>query len=474
MSHILLKQVPSSSISTPASTDVKIFSNFNDNGIIYYVDNSGNELPIGYGLSFTPVISTSYNDLYNLYISGQFATGSYYLISDFYSIYEQPDFYFDGTLKTQISTKTSPVRPIVVMAVNNNTLSPYATQIAFPKDKIRYDITWNKTEFNHNAKGRITERIDEYNNRTDYDHRPILFKRYKSYIKDTLITGTIKDFDCVTGVVTGLSTLFLSELAIDDVIVLDTKFVLNYDIGLKVVSISNDLSMVVKVDSLYSGGVPSPVTLYNGSTQIVPINYSFSSESYNAYKTYTNGDYDSYKEIYFGQSDDNDFDEFYTFTSGSYNNTISDFSKYYLSLNNNVLILSNNVFLDTANNNLISGDFYYNSFRSTCIENVISGKTYGNSLGKLRNNQIMRDFYNNSFNDISYNIFSSSFNNNVGDLSSTLMFNKFSCRVQREDFTSSTHVYSGYNCEIFTNSSNVIRLSYYDGSDVLNVVNVTD
>jgi hypothetical protein len=40
------------------------------------------------------------------------------------------------------------------------------------------------------------------------------------------------------------------------------------------------------------------------------------------------------------------------------------------------------------------------------------------------------------------------------------------------DFSSATYVYSDYTCEIFENSSNNRRLSFYDGSDVLNIVNV--
>lgn len=475
MSHILLKQVPSSSISAPGSTDIKIFSNINDNGLLYYIDNTGNSLPVGSGLSYTPVISTTYNNLYNLYTSGQFATGSYYLISDFYTIYEQPDFYFDGTLKSQGVTKTSPVRPLVVFAMTFNTLSPYASQIAFSKDRIKYDITWNRTEFNDNARGRITERIDEYNNRTDYDHRSVLFRRYKNYLKDTSISGTITSWNCVSGLVSGSSTSFLSELSSGDIIILDSKSDIGYDIGLRVSSISSDTSMTVEVDSLYTGGVPSPVTLYNGSTQIVPIDYSFSAKNYDAWKTYTNGDFDSYKEVYFGQSDDTDYDEYYTFFSNSHNNTLSDFSKYYLSLNNNVLILSNNVFLDSANNNLISGDYYYNTIKSTSIGNVISGKMYSNIIGSLRNNQILREFYNNvDFDEIFFNTFTNLFTNNIGDTTSTLQMNRFSCAIMNQSFIGSTHVYSPYNCEIFSNSSYLPRLSYYDGFDVLNIVNVTD
>ena len=80
--------------------------------------------------------------------------------------------------------------PLNIFFISNNSLSPYAYQPkpssplgyynGFEKDRIKYDVSWNKTEFNNDAKGRITERIDSDGNRTDYDHRTIRFKRYQS------------------------------------------------------------------------------------------------------------------------------------------------------------------------------------------------------------------------------------------------------------------------------------------------------
>lgn len=455
MSHILLKQIPSSSISTPTSVDIKVFSNFDDNGILYYVDDLGNKLPVGYGVN-NQFVTTTYSDLYNLYTGSGFATGSHYMITDFYTIYEQPDFYFDGTLKSEGVTKTSPVRPLLVFAQTNTTLSPIATQPGYPNDKIIYDISWNRTEFNNAARGRITERIDDKNNRTDYDHRVILFRRYKNYTRDTLSTGSITDWNCITGEVTGSSTLFTSELVNDDIIIIDSKSDVGYDIGLKVISINSDTSMLVKVDSLYSGGVPLTVTLYNSTSQIIPTNYSFSSKSYSYWVSVDSGQYDSYKEIYFGQSDDNNFDEYYTFTTDSYNNRISNYSKYFIG-SNNVLSLSNNVFLDDVNGNVINGSFYYNTIKSQSDNNLISGNMYGNVIYKLSNNYIMNSFFNNITNN------SSNFRNN-----------RILCEVSEINLSNSTHIYATYSCEIFSNSSNIPRLSYYDSSDVLKIGNITD
>ena len=97
MSHILLKKVQDNLISAPASNYVKFFSNDSDGGLLYYMNSSGVATPVGAG-SYNSVIDTTYSNLYSLYSSNGFATGSYYYINDFRSIYEQPDFYFDDKL----------------------------------------------------------------------------------------------------------------------------------------------------------------------------------------------------------------------------------------------------------------------------------------------------------------------------------------------------------------------------------------
>ena len=191
MPHILIKQTPDTSITAPVgpSPSIKLFSNSNDGGILYYMDSSGVPLPVGGGY-YNPIVPITYSSLYSLYTGGQFATGSFYLITDFETVYVQPDFYCDGTLKTTPTVKSKPsgwgYQAILVQAISNCSLSPNAYQpkpsgplgfyTGFEKDTIKYDISWNKTEFMNNAKGRITERIDEFGNRTDFDHRTVYYK----------------------------------------------------------------------------------------------------------------------------------------------------------------------------------------------------------------------------------------------------------------------------------------------------------
>ena len=418
MSHILLKKVQDNLISAPASNYIKIFSNDNDGGLLYYMDSSGVPTSIADSVStYNPVISITYSSLYSLYNTGGFATGSYYYISDFESYYDQPDYYFDGTLKTSLETKGKPaipVQPIIVMATSKNTLCPDAYQPYYPNDKIKYDITWNATETNGNAKGRISERIDSQGNRTDYDHRTIRFKRYQRYSRQTQLSGTITSFNCTTGAVTGSGTSF-SSLSTGDVIILDTDINhggdINYTVALMVRTVSSNSSMVVEVDSLYNGSLPPTITLNNGS-QIVPVDYSFTLKNYTFWSSNSESVFDSYKEFYFSQSDQGDFDdEVFTFQSTGYgsgiyhgiiNNYIGNYSNNYLNLgNNNELILSNNVFIGGhIFNNNITGLFYNNTLSNNFENNNISNNFYNNNIfNDFRNNNI--DSYDFSDNSIS-------------------------------------------------------------------------
>jgi len=532
MSHILLKKVQDNLISSPASNYIKIFSNANDGGLLYYKDSSGTPTPIGdgggSGTTYNPVIGITYSSLYSLYQSDGFATGSFYYISDFQSIYDQPDFYFDGTLKTSLITKTASANPIIVLATSKNTLSPDAYQPDYPNDTIKYDIDWRYTETHQDAKGRITERIDENGNRTDYDHRTIKFKRYQTYDKDSLLTGTITDFNCTSGDVTGSGTSFTS-LSNGDVIILDTDIInggdITYTMAFKVRTVTSNSNMVVERDDLYSSGIPSTITLDSGS-QIIPENYSFGGKNYTFWSASGTGNFNSYKEVYFGQNDEGDFDDnISSIYYGSSNNRLShDYSKKYLSGANNTLILSNNVFLssDTSNNN-ISGPFYnntldiftnnniFNLFANNIISNQFSNNNIDCSIfsnntisGYFHKNTISGLFRSNKIKSFEENLISSSFNNNIldnnfslnmikseffqdnvfgedaenntinanidnCDFNSSFRYNdvKVGANLVAIDFTSSTIVYDNYTKTISSNSNSSINVAYYDATNTL-------
>ena len=55
---------------------------------------------------------------------------------------------------------------------------------------------------------------------------------------------------------------------------------------------------------------------------------------------------------------------------------------------------------------------------------------------------------------------------------SSFQYNFINTDISNIDFTTASHVYGTYSCNIFKNSAQIDRLSYYDSFDVLNVVNI--
>jgi hypothetical protein len=121
----------------------------------------------------------TYSELSNLILNNNLKIGNTYLINDFQTVYDQPDYSAPGVAKTTVTTLTGPVEPLIVTAVENNKISNVALSTIYPDDYILYDHTFIATEvMGVAAKGRITERTDTANNTVSYDIRNVLFKRY--------------------------------------------------------------------------------------------------------------------------------------------------------------------------------------------------------------------------------------------------------------------------------------------------------
>lgn len=197
-------------------------------------------IPGGSSGGTSSVLSVTYDELLSLVNSSSLSIGSYYIITDFQSCYDQPDYDYNGNSITSGNYRVADVDPIMVFATSNSTLSDNAYQPSYPKDKIKYDITFTTTEITESpAKGRISERIDEYNNRTDYDHRAIKFKRYTTYFLNSTYNGKITGF--TDGSVYGYETDFTNDLAEGSVIFIESNSPKFY----KVTSIASATEMVV-------------------------------------------------------------------------------------------------------------------------------------------------------------------------------------------------------------------------------------
>jgi|688.fasta_scaffold171036_2 hypothetical protein len=138
-------------------------------------------------------LPVSFAELQTSITNSKLIPGKKYVITDYQTIYDQPDYDNAGLPKTVVSTLSGIVEPLIVIAVNNNEISSQVYSSLFPNDILEYDITFTFTEImNAPAKGRITSRTDNNKNITNYDNRAVSFKRYET-ISGSGIYDSYKD-----------------------------------------------------------------------------------------------------------------------------------------------------------------------------------------------------------------------------------------------------------------------------------------
>ena len=373
-------------------------------------------------------VEVTYSELVDKITGDTLTKGVYYLISDFKTCYDTPEYYINGSTKgsSEIDYKQGSVEPIIVLATSVNTISSTAYQPAYPNDRIQYDWTWNTTEITGGvAFGRITERIDEFNNRTDYDHRNILFNRFQSYNRNSQLTGVIISLGGST--LYGNGTSFLSDVSTGDILLIDGYQV--GGIGVKVVSAITDTYLTIVTDPTFSG-------------------FFFCGNTYNFYSSTSTGNYDEYKEVYIGQKNEEAWDDFLTFNLNgtSVHNYVGDYSKFYLegNLSNSGFLLANNVFFSNNSgiySNIIGDRSFNNTGRYWFLRNTIAGRFYNNTTHQ-------NGFYSNSIGEY--------FNNNI--IKSSMYEN-----VIKEGFEENEIYSQFYNNDIDNGfSDNHIYSSFYE------------
>jgi hypothetical protein len=389
------------STDNPNEGRVKINQNFES--LFSDISNISNDGVNITGLTWSELASTIFGD--------GLIEGMLYTITDFRTCYDQPDFDYSGTPITSGNYKQGPVEPIIVLATSNNTISSSAYQPAYPKDRIQYDWYWGTTEVTNGAAfGRITERIDQFNNRTDYDHRNILFKRYKLFTIRTgqTLNGTIELLS--DGTVNGVNTSFTS-LTVGDVISIPSTNPSFYE----VINIVDETIMTVSGDTITAIGTGQ--TFYKAIEETNDTSGYFSFNRTNV-KT-------------------NDFVEYTTFGDAlnlnyAKNNYIGNYANNYQNVGSGSFLLSNNVFLEgqyesnkfgdycynntfgTDNSNNIWGDYCHENVSTNDIDgNIIGHYFYGNFLNvNFIGNRIGNYFYNNKLLAENSDDFS---NNEIGD-----------------------------------------------------------
>jgi len=367
-----------------------------------------------YHIEFSSITSNStvevtYSELVDKITGETLNTGSYYIITDFRTCYDQPDYDNQkNPITSEIYKSADTVSPIVVLATSANTISVDAFQPEFPFDKIKYDYSFNATEHTAGpAFGRITERIDNFNNRTDYDHRTILFKRYRgySYDENSPLAGLIgiSGITGTTGILYGnTGTTFNSNISSGSIIAIP--------------NLNPAFFEVISVDS-DSLAIISGVTI--SGTDSAPYYSAFDDGIMSYYQANVRQDL-VYEYTTFGDALDN---------SSVVNNYIGNQANLYLDINNGEFLLANNVFLGGSFiNNTIGNGSYNNTFNDDCDSNQIGDGFYNNSTNDDFDANIIGDFFNNNYitanlnnnrigSDFDFNILigGSFYRNNIGN-----------------------------------------------------------
>lgn len=354
-------------------------------------------------------LSGTYDEITAALIAGiDTETYSAVRITDFQTIYDQPDFDNAGTAKVAVVTKTSSVtEPLLIGLLNTHTLKPEAYSALYPKDQIRYDISFSQTEvMAAPAKGRITERIDHLNNRTDYDHRHVLFLRYESapasgifnqYKDNGGATQEFTTFQFAQEIIDGFPEGFSNNNYIGDYAILFSLYTNPFLLS------NNVFGKIAEANQMPT------YTVNNTFGETASSNYFLA---------------DVVNSIFGDQLASNTFNGIYDSIMGN----------------------------DCINNSFFNGAFNTSIFGNQFSDNkggLITSCVFGNNCGS---------------NDFGFNINQCLFVDNAQN-------NDFINDINSVDFTLSTHVYAQYHCSIFRNAALVQRLSYIDAADTLTIVN---
>jgi hypothetical protein len=313
----------------------------------------------------------TYDELYSFATGGTLTAGSYYLMTDFQTCYDQPNYDTDGIPITTGNYKTGTTEPILLLAISTTGFSPTVYSTLHPQDKISYDITWDITEVTSGpAKGRITERIDEFNNRADYDFRSVQFIRYVGYFSERYYEGKIS-LTGSTGLVNGTGTTFTTDFTVGDIFGVYAPGI-NGIASFQYYEIS---SIVSNVEMYVTGRTLADVSNVYYSAGIRLPNYM------NPFQCNITG------------TTNDEFAEYYTFNNNNnFDTYLGD------NINYDTFILSNNVFL--------SGAYRHNTFGGNVVGNTFNDDMDSNIIGPYcQYNIITNDFDRNSIGSyLQYNI----------------------------------------------------------------------
>jgi hypothetical protein len=402
---------------------------YTTNNLLIPVEEAGTTYHIAFsGINYT---EDTYSGLTIASSAGGLVVGQYYLITDFQTCYDQPNYNNEGAAILTGNYKSGSTEPILVLATSITGFSSTAYSTLYPKDKITYDFTWSTTEVtNSPAKGRITERIDDRNNRADYDFRAVQFIRYEAFFSEDYYAGTVSIDG--SGNVVGVGTSFDSTFSVGNILGVSTQ---NTLIGgftyYEILTITNATNMTVTgatfnavTNRVYSrgisGGLRSPFKCnvqsesYTGSTEYYTFN---SNQNFNTYL----GDNQNYSDFILSNN---------VFLSGNYENMTFGGNVVGNTFDNSMTNTSCgagfqfNIITNNFDENIIGPDFRFNFIECDMNGNTIEANFQYNMFGDndgqdFDYNQVGWGFLNNFLTfadaDFSRNVIGSFFQDNVID-----------------------------------------------------------
>ncbi len=401
-------------------------------------------------------------------LGGTLVSGAMYLITDYQTIYPQPDYIDEYTPKNEVdwTIKFGDIEPIVVIATSNNSVSNIAYSTVFVNDYIEYDCT-EETYNTITTKGKITRRKDNFNNDVPFDFRNVLFKRYYNTTNaeyDVIWdNGEATQEDYVFNLYDPLLPLDYTNSFQNNVI----NVSLNNDEEITDTSVFNiwafntiikNLGTNNKIFGTVNNCILQDAYNNNFSGIIYNINFPF------CYRNNISGK--MYNNIFSGEFNNN------TVSGGINNSNFVDFknNKVFGFLStvdaSDTLIFSEN----TINNNISLTTWNGGSY---VRENEFNGNDIGSCLfgTPFSKNQFNRGW----LGTICGNFFTENTINGVWNsclISDNFSQNTLNLNIPSVDFSLATHVYGDYFCELFRREDGAERLRYTNNTDAIVVTDI--
>ncbi len=358
--------------------------------------------------------------------------GRYYLMEDYQTCYDQPNYTNEGIAITTGNYKTGTTEPILLLATSTTGFSPTVYSTLYPNDKISYDFTWDTTEVTGSpAKGRITERIDDRNNRADYDFRAVQFIRYQSFFSEDYYIGTLS-IDA-SGNVVGVGTDFTNDFSVGQILGVKSPSYANLIGGFayyEILTISGTTGMTVTGTTFYTENNKFYSRGSSSNGNVSPFQCNVPTSSYTGFSEYyTFNDNDSFN-TYLGNNEN--YNNFIlsnnVFLGGGYTNmtfggnVVSNTFNNVMSNTSCGAFFQKNIITNNFDENTIGPVFQYNFIECDMVGNTVVGNFEYNMLGDsdgqdFDNNQVGWGFRHNfltfSDSDFSDNVIGNDFYENL-------------------------------------------------------------